>query len=159
MIDYLRYPQRFVSKAGLALDVVLWLFWLPVLLRIRSIPVLLKRIARSEKHTLEMALELRGTIEFVTRICNLRPFQSRLFPKQCLRQSLSLYRTLIRRGYPVEIHFGVLKNDRTFHGHSWVTLQGEAVADTAPRGIFKVVYSYPSGGSRATDRYQEQGHG
>ena len=46
-------------------------------------------------------------------------------------------------GYPVEIHFGVMKDSKNFHGHSWVTMQGEPVADTARNEIFKVVYSYP----------------
>ena len=47
-------------------------------------------------------------------------------------------------GYPVEIHFGALKDGEDLYGHSWVTMHGEPVADTARSGIFKVVYSYPS---------------
>ena len=89
-------------------------------------------------------MEFSDVIGLVTQLCNLRPFRSRFFPKLCLRQSLALYRTLTQMGYPVEIHFGVRKEDKTLSGHSWVTLRGEAVADTAQSGIFEAVYSYPA---------------
>ena len=152
MITCVCHPIRFLSKAVLALDLILWLIRLPVMLRIHTVSKLLKPLARSEQRRRKNVIELKDAVKIVTRICNLRPFRSRLFPKQCLRQSLSLYRTLIRLGYPVEIHFGVLKDDKSLHGHSWVTLQGEPLADTVRSGIFKVVYSYPSGRSRETLR-------
>jgi len=145
MINCLRHPIRehFVAKAVLGSDLLLWLFWLPVMLRIQTIPMLLKRLARSEAHLEKTPMELREAIGIVTRVCNLRVFRSRIFPKLCLRQSLTLYRTLNQMGYPVEIHFGVKKDDKNFQGHCWVTMRGESVADTAADGHFKVVYSYP----------------
>ena len=136
-------PILSLSKAALATNLVLWLFWLPVILRLHTIPMLLKRLARSEKYIRKTPLELTDVIGIVTRICHLRPFRSRFFPKLCFRQSLALYRTLSQMGYPVEIHFGVMKDSKNFHGHSWVTMQGEPVADTARSEVFRVVYSYP----------------
>jgi transglutaminase superfamily protein len=146
MFYCLRHPIReyFVSKVVLASDVVLWLFRLPVLLRIHPIPVLFERLARSEDRGIVTRMNLDNAVGIVTRVSNLRLFRSRFFPKHCLRQSLALYRTLSRMGYPVEIHFGAMKDETGFQGHSWVTLEGEAVADTARSGTFKVVYSYPS---------------
>ena len=145
MINCLRHPIRehFLAKAVLGLDLVLWLFWLSVMLRIHAIPMLLKRLAGCEALVKKPPMELREAIGIVTRVCNLRVFRSRIFPKLCLRQSLTLYRTLNQMGYPVEIHFGVKKDDKNFQGHSWVTIYGESVADTAPDGHFKAVYSYP----------------
>ena len=35
-------------------------------------------------------------------------------------------------GYPVQIHFGVMKDETGFQGHSWVTLEGKAVAEYCP---------------------------
>ena len=137
-------PERFFFKAVLALDVVLWLFSLPALLRVHTIPTLLERLTVGKKEKAPPAVNLNDAVGIVTRICNLRPFRARVFPKLCLRQSLALYRTLTQMGYPVEIHFGVRKEDKTLSGHSWVTLRGEAVADTAQSGIFKAVYSYPA---------------
>src|SRR5215510_13681419 len=104
MISCLLHPVRgrFLSKALLVSNLVLWLFWLPVMLRIHAIPMLLKRLARGEKHESKTSIELNDAVGIVTRICNLRPFCSRFFPKQCLCRSLTLYRTLTRIGHPVE---------------------------------------------------------
>ena len=145
MINCLRHPIRknFLAKAVLGSDLLLWLFRLPIMLRMHTVPILLKRLALSEAHVKKTPMELREAIGIVTRVCNLSMFRSRFFPKLCLRQSLALYRTLNQMGYPVEIHFGVKKDDKNFEGHSWVTIHGEPVADTAPDGHFKVVYSYP----------------
>lgn len=143
----MRDPIGFLSKALLALDLVLWLLWLPVMLRLYSVPILLNRLAERKKHIKTTPMELREVIGIATRVCNLKAFRSQLFPKLCLRQSLALYRTLCQMGYAVEIHFGVMKDGRNFHGHSWVTMQGEPVADTARSDIFKIVYSYPPAGS------------
>jgi hypothetical protein len=145
MINCLRHPIRehFLAKAVLGSELLLWLVWLPVMLRIQAIPIVLKHLALSEARVKKTPLELGEVIGIVTRVCNLRVFRSRAFPKLCLRQSLTLYRTLSQMGYPVEIHLGVMKDDKNFHGHSWVTMDGEPLADTAPVGQFKVVYSYP----------------
>jgi hypothetical protein len=145
MINLVRHPIRFLSKAMLALDIVLWLLWLLVMLRIHSIPMLLKGLARKNRRG-ETSIRLSDVIGIVTRISSFRLFRSRFFPKLCLRQSLALYRTLTQMGYPMKIHFGARKDGEDLHGHSWVTLNGEPVADTAPNEIFKVLYSYPSGG-------------
>ena len=146
MNNCLRHPTRehFVLKAALALDLFLWLWWLPIILQISTIPVLLKRLSGAAKYKGKPVVELQAAAGIVMRICHLRPFRSRIFPKQCLRQSLTLYRTLTRMGYPVEIHFGVLKDEKNFRGHSWVTIEREPVADTTQSGIFNVVYSYSS---------------
>jgi hypothetical protein len=145
MINCLRHPIRehFLTKAVLGSDLLLWLLWLPVILRIQTISILLKRLRRSEAYVKKTPMELREAIGIVTRVCNLSIFRSQIFPQLCLRQSLTLYRTLSRMGYPVVIHFGVRKDDKNFQGHSWVTIHGESVADTVPDGHFKVVYSYP----------------
>jgi hypothetical protein len=47
-------------------------------------------------------------------------------------------------GYPVAIHFGVHKVEEALHGHSWVTVKGQIVAESMPVEVFHKVYSYPS---------------
>jgi hypothetical protein len=136
--------KGFLSKAALALDLVVWLFCLPFIWRFRAIPTLLKRLARDGKPKRKAPIELKDAVGIVTRICNLRPFRSRIFPKRCLRQSLTLYRTLSQMGYSVEIHFGVHKDGDDLQGHSWVTIQGKLVAERSGVEIFKSVYSQPS---------------
>ncbi len=150
MKGWLRHPIRenLFSKGLLALNVLLWLLWLPVVLRIYCVPTLLTRISGRTRDKLPTASELEQAIGIVSFVCGLRAFRLRLFPQRCLRQSLTLYRALSRMGFPVEIHFGVVKNQDTFRAHSWVTLEGQPVADTAHSGSFKRVYSYSAlGGS------------
>ena len=143
IISVLRDPILLLPKVALALDLVLWLFWLPVMLRMYTVPILLQRLAESKKYIRRTPTELRDVIGIASCVCNLRPFRSRFFPKLWLRQSLTLYRTLSRMGYPVEIHFGVRKEENNITGHSWVTIAGKPVADTSYSAIFKTVYSYP----------------
>ena len=144
-MNHFRHPIRegLLFKATLALKVLLWLFSLPVLLRIHTMPTLLKRLTGAKKKQARPTVNLNDAVGIVIRICNLWPFRARVFPKLCLRQSLALYGALTQMGYPVQIHFGVKKEDTTLSGHSWVTLGRDAVADTAQTGIFKAVYSYP----------------
>jgi hypothetical protein len=136
--------ENFLWRIALTLDVIVSLLRLPVLLRIHGIPVLLARLGPHKAHASGTELNFNEAVEIVARACNLRVFRSRLFPKLCLCQSLMLYRILSRIGYPVQIHFGVVKDEAGFRGHSWLTLNGEAVADTAPAERFTAVYSYSS---------------
>ena len=142
VMGFVRDPVRFISKAVMASGLLLWLFWMPLMLRIHALPILLKRLARNERHKRKMPLN--DAVGIVTRLCDLRPFRSRVFPKRCLRRSLTLYRTLSQMGYPVEIHFGVHKGGDDLQGHSWVTIQGKPVAERSGMEIFKSVYSHPS---------------
>jgi hypothetical protein len=146
MKNCLRHPIRehLLSKAVLAFDLLLWLCWLPVILRILNVPRLLKKISQQPKFKSEPKMGLPTAVGIVTRVCRLRVFRLRIFPKACLRQSLMLFRTLTRMGYPVEIHFGVAKHEANLRGHSWTTLEGRRVADTASSDSFKVLYSYSS---------------
>ena len=144
---FIRHPvrERFLQKVTLALSVALWLFRLPIIVRIYSLSGLLERLTRTGRsHKKQTALVLKEAVPIVTRICYLRFFGARVFPRACLRQSLTLYRALTRMGYPVEIHFGVRKAGDDLLGHSWVTIEGKPLADGTQTYLFKAVYSYPS---------------
>jgi hypothetical protein len=145
LLRFVRHPvrERFLQKVSLALSVALWLFRLPIIVRIYSIPGLLERLTRTARSHGKQS-PLKEMVPIVTRICYLRLFGSRVFPRACLRQSLALYRVLTRMGYPVEIHFGVRKPGDDLLGHSWVTIEGKHVADRTRMEVFKAVYSYPS---------------
>lgn len=84
MINSLRHPirQHLVAKAALALDLFLWLCWLPVALRIYSVPVLLKRFSLGKRHEAKPEMELPVAIGIATRVCHLRPFCSEFFPSR-----------------------------------------------------------------------------
>jgi hypothetical protein len=70
MINCLRHPIRehFLARAVLGSELLLWLVWLPVMLRIQTIPILLKRLARSKAHVKKTPMELREAIGIVTRV-------------------------------------------------------------------------------------------
>ncbi len=146
MKNHLHHSRRehYLSKAALALNVLLWLLWLPFMLRIYTVPVLLKHLDRRKQRKDQALINLNEAVGVIARVCSLKLFRSRIFPKLCLRQSLALYRTLTRMGYPVVIHFGALKDEKGLQGHSWVTVEGKPVADTARSGLFKTVYSHCS---------------
>jgi hypothetical protein len=58
------------------------------------------------------------------------------FPRACLRQSLALYSTLTRLGYPVTIH----KAREALHGRSRVMVQGTSVVEATPVDVFYLAY-------------------
>jgi hypothetical protein len=148
MASLLRRPgvEQALPKAALGLDVFIWLCALPLLLRCYSISALLERIAsRSFRHQCA-ALDVEQVTGIVTHVANFRLFRSRMFPQRCLRQSLALYRTLLRFDYPLRIHFGVRKERDGLIGHSWVTIGDVPVGDTSSSAMFKTVYSHGSTG-------------
>src|SRR5262245_11173682 len=141
-------PRHYkLSRYSLALTSTLWLCVLPLLLRKLSLPELLRRTtARGKELNVENPSELDRTVRTLVRLCHLRFFQLSLFPRDCLRQSLVLYRALTLMGYPAAIHFGVRKDNSVLEGHSWVTIHNRPLAERIPVTSFTTVYSYPNEG-------------
>src|SRR5262245_23122537 len=134
-----------LSEFWFALCVGVWLCLLPIFLRFRSLPMLLRCFTLVGKRSKTISRpDMDRAVQIVVQLCQMQLFYLPIFPQLCLRQALALYRVLSQMGYPVEIFFGVIKDEKGFHGHSWVTVEGKAVADTARSGIFKAVYSYSS---------------
>jgi len=133
-----------LARYWLAAHVALLMCALPLWIRLSSLPALLRNMAacakpREDRNT----LELDEAVAIVARVCQWRVFHSRPFPGSCLRQSLALFRVLAQMGYPVTIHFGVQTNGPAFLGHSWVTLNGRALAEPWSPRTYTTVYSYP----------------
>jgi hypothetical protein len=134
-----------LTHVWLAVRLSVWLVGLPVRLHRYPLPVLLERLAAAGgQQACGSPQELECVVRLVVRVCHLRCFRLRLFPRACLRQALALYYTLTRLGFPVTIHFGVHKVGEALRGHSWVTLQGTPVAESTPAGVFHCIYSYPA---------------
>ena len=83
IISFARDPILFSAKALLALDLVLWLCWLPVMVRVHTVPTLLNRLARSEKSRKKDADGVKGCC----RDCN-SDMQFETFPFTVLPKSL-----------------------------------------------------------------------
>ena len=127
-----------------ALKCGFWLCRLPLLLRFYSLPGLLERITSPGTSVgSASSMEMDQAVNVVVRLCGLRFFRLPFFPRACLKQSLVLYRVLVRMGRPVRIHFGVQRRGSAIEGHSWVTLHGRPIAERVPPETFATVYSYP----------------
>ena len=117
-----------------------------LLVRTRALPNVLRRLGGSPDPApkADPAL-LEETTRVVARVARLRVFDLPLFPRLCLRRSLTLFSLLARRGYAPQIHFGVRSDGTSLDGHSWVTVNGATLGEGPPTGSFRTVYSYPSG--------------
>jgi hypothetical protein len=139
-----REHRVMLSQLWHAVRVGVWLLGLPIRLRRQSLPSLLDRLTVVKgQPSSGNPQEMDCMVQLVVWVCRLRCFRLPLFPRPCLRQALALYYTLRQRGYPVTIHFGVHKAAEALHGHSWVTIQGQVVAESMPVEAFREVYSYP----------------
>jgi hypothetical protein len=139
-----RKDRQTIHRYWLALTSALWLCALPLLLRKYPLPVLLERTTAAGSRTRTQGFaDLDRTVGTLSRLCQLPFFHLPIFPRDCLRQSLVLYRALARRGYPAVIHFGVWKKGSVLEGHSWVTLDDKALGPGASPAAFTTVYSFP----------------
>src|SRR5262249_35436175 len=59
MSTFVGGPIGFLSKALLALDLILWLLCLPIMLRLQAIPTLLERLTGSEKQKKKASMEVK----------------------------------------------------------------------------------------------------
>jgi len=154
MVHLMKYDLRVnksyiarLSEYWLAIQVVFLLCRLPVLLRLYALPTLLDRLTTSDSTavmTVPDDVKRDRAVRVVLRVCQLRLFRTRLFPRTCLRQALALYSTLTYLGYNVSIHFGILRRGEELRGHSWVTVKGMPVIEGGDSSAYRIVYSYPS---------------
>jgi hypothetical protein len=138
-----RRAGRNFMECVFAARVALWLCVLPVRIRMCSLPVLLRKIAKSKARKSGSKPSLRRSIDVAVRVCNLRVFSLPCFPRACLKQSLVLYRELTRLRCPAVIHFGVQMQGQALTGHSWVTVDGNPVAEPGPVTAYSKTYSFP----------------
>ena len=146
-----------LADSWLAIQVGVLLCQLPVLLRLYALPTLLHRLTPPDSNIMRASEVKRDrAVRVVLLVCQLRFFRTRLFPLACLRQSLTLYYTLTRLGYPVMIHFGVRKGKEELEGHCWLTGKGMPVTERGESSAsYRIVYSYPSGQPNSGQKVKE----
>lgn len=138
-LDLLRHPK----DLKILLEMFTFAAFMPLLLRFYSLDRFFSLITPNpERHCNSISLVA------VKRIIQLGVFllkRDRLFLKNtCLRRSLLLYYFLRKNGIEVRIHFGVKKRDGYLAGHSWLTRDGNLLADQGGLGgIFTPIVSYP----------------
>jgi hypothetical protein len=131
-----------IRKYWLAARIAVWLIELPLLMRLVALPTLLRRMGpRAVPNGANAAWRPDDIASVATRVCGLRMFGTRPFPRPCLRRSLVLFRALTTMGFPATIHFGVRKHESVIEGHSWVSLYGRPLAERVSVDAFSCVYS------------------
>jgi hypothetical protein len=130
----------------------LWLAVLPIRLHRHTLPKLLQRLTPSHARAQRPSQHERDmVVRLVVRLCRWRCFRGRLFPRLCVRQSLTLYYVLAQLGEPVILHIGVSKKGASLRGHSWVTVGGAPVAERRrPEETFQTIYACSAISSGAT---------
>lgn len=133
------------SRLRLAARLGVWMCWLPVRLRRRSLPALLDGLSPARLRPGSMSpAEIDEVVRTALAVCHFRLFRPPIFPRACLRQALALYHVLARAGQPVAIRFGVYGEGDELRAHSWVTLRGAPVAERRRPDGLRVVYSHPA---------------
>jgi Transglutaminase-like superfamily len=141
-----------LEQLWLAVRLGVWLAALPMRLHRYNLPQLLQRLTPRHARAQRPSQQQRDmVVRLVVRLCRWRCFRGRLFPRLCLRQSLTLYYVLARLGEPVILHVGVSKKGETLLGHSWVTMGGIPVAERrSPEETFQTIYVCSAISSGAT---------
>ncbi|MGD8710712.1 MAG: lasso peptide biosynthesis B2 protein, partial [Ectothiorhodospiraceae bacterium] len=132
---------RFAAEGWFAVRVAVWLCAASWRLRRQSLASAVRPAVSPDSSRIP-PLPMERAVRIVLRVCRTGIFRLPFFPRPCLRRSMALCHFLARMGYPVTLHVGVRKDDGMFEGHSWVTVRGVRIGDTAPEGHFQALYEY-----------------
>jgi len=132
---------RLVKKYWTVLRVGLVVLWVRLLLRVKSLPLVLDRLnPRSMTGRLDEAV-MGDLVYYVDRWLQLFPYNEK---GNCFPRSLALYWFARRLGYPVLFHCGVRKEVSNLDGHAWLTLDRQPFHETGQHWQrFTVTFSYP----------------
>ena len=132
---------RLVKKYWTVFRVGLVVLWVRLLLRVKSLPLVLDRLnPRSMTGRLDEAV-MGDLVYYVDRWLQLFPYNNK---GNCFPRSLALYWFARRLGYPVLFHCGVRKEVSNLDGHAWLTLDRQPFHETGQHWQrFTVTFSYP----------------
>lgn len=133
--------RRFVRKYWAVFRVGLVLSWIRLLLRMKSLPLVLDCVTpRAISRTPDAAV-LEDLVYYVDRWLGLFPYNTK---GNCFPRSLALYWFARRLGYSVIFHCGVRKEASSLDGHAWLTLGRQPFHEPGLNWQrFTVTYSYP----------------
>jgi hypothetical protein len=126
---------------------------LPGLIRSLGLPALMRILTPAHSRRRTGATDLDRIVRLTDLVLGRVP----LTRQTCLVRSLVLYRLLRTDGVAVRIHFGVQKADGRLAGHSWLTHQGQLLAETSTGKDFSEIYAYPAdSGMLASEEIEER---
>jgi hypothetical protein len=115
------------------------------MLRFIAVPTVLDKLQKSAESARPTPLGAAAIVRVVRRVCTMPVFRLRLFPRDCLLQSLAFFYAFRSAGYQARIHFGVRKTGGDLQAHSWVSLP-EIPAARPGQADFKLIFSFPQYG-------------
>jgi len=134
---------RFVKKYWTVLRVGLVLSWVRLLLRRKSLPLVLDRLSPCSMTGKPDEVVMGDLVYYVDRWLTLFPYNKK---GNCFPRSLALYWFARRLGYPVLFHCGVRKEVSNLDGHAWLALDRQPFHETGQHWqCFTVTFSYPTG--------------
>jgi len=137
-----RRPARTPADIVLAARMAAVAAWVPVLMRVTSLPRAMTVLDPGLGPRAAGATVLERHLRVAEGL--FRDARRRL-GSNCMRRSLVLFRFLRRAGFGAEIVFGIKRGgDKGLDGHAWIELDGEPILeDGDPRAEFSVVFRYP----------------
>ena len=132
---------RLVKKYWIVLRVGVVVSWIRLLLRRKSLPLVLGRLnPLVMTESLDEAV-MRDLAYYVDRWLQLFPYNKK---GNCFPRSLALYWFARQLGYPVSFHCGVRKEVSSLDGHAWLTLDCQPFHEPGQHWqCFTVTFSYP----------------
>ncbi|OGL41328.1 MAG: hypothetical protein A2043_05115 [Candidatus Schekmanbacteria bacterium GWA2_38_9] len=141
MAVFQKKGRNIFPRITLLLKILLLTIVLPVMVKISSLPKLMKILTPQKKKDNFSEEEIDRIVDATTLVLYGR---FSIFRPTCLKRSLVLYYLLNKAGLKVVMNFGVKKNNDRLDGHGWLTLGGKPYLETYdPHDSFTVTYSYP----------------
>ena len=132
---------RLVKKYWTLLRVGLVVLRVRLLLRVKSLPLVLDRLNPRSMTGIPDEAVIEDLIYYVDRWLQLFPYNKK---GNCFPRSLALYWFARQLGYPVLFHCGVRKEVSNLDGHAWLTLDHQPFHETGQHWQrFTVTFSYP----------------
>ena len=132
---------RFVKKYWTVLRAGLVVSWIRLLLRRKSLPLVLDRLSPRSMTGRPDEAVMGDLAYYVDRWLTLFPYNKK---GNCFPRSLALYWFAWRLGYPVLFHCGVRKEVSNLDGHAWLALDRQPFHETGQHWqCFTVTFSYP----------------
>ena len=132
---------RIVKKYWTLLGVGLVVLWVRLLLRSKSLPLVLDRVTPHSVSRRPDDAVMEDLAYYVDRWLELFPYNRK---GNCFPRSVALYRFARRLGYPVRFQCGVRKDASHLDGHAWLTLDHLPFHETGRHWQrYTVTFSYP----------------
>ena len=132
---------RIVKKYWTLLRVGLVVLWIRLLLRIKSLPLVLDRVTPRPMSWKPDDALMEDVAYYVDRWLTLFPYNRK---GNCFPRSVTLYWFARRLGYPVRFQCGVRKNASHLDGHAWLTLDRLPFHEIGRHWqYYTVTFSYP----------------